>query len=123
VAKPAPKEFVPNAALAPIYFDFDKSNIRAGDAKILDASVAWLKANPKHLVLIEGHCDERGTNEYNLALGDRRAKAAQAYLVSKGIAADRITTVSYGEERPACTEKSQACYAKNRRDQFLTKEQ
>ena len=112
-----------NAALAPIYFDFDKSNIRAGDAKILDASVAWLKANPNHLVLIEGHCDERGTNEYNLALGDRRAKAAQAYLVSKGIAADRITTVSYGEERPACTEKSQACYAKNRRDQFLTKEQ
>jgi peptidoglycan-associated lipoprotein len=105
-----------------IHFDFDKSSIRPGDAKILDADADWLKANPTRLVLIEGHCDERGTNEYNLALGDRRAKAAMAYLVAKGIDASRFTTISYGKERPTCTEKNEACWSKNRRAQFLTKE-
>jgi peptidoglycan-associated lipoprotein len=104
-----------------IHFDFDKSNIRPSDAKILDASADWLKANPNQLLLITGNCDERGTVEYNLALGDRRAKAAQNYLVSKGVAADRISTVSYGKEKPLCTEKTAKCYAMNRNDQFLTK--
>ena len=112
---------MPNAALRDIYFDFDKSNIRPGDARILDASAAYLKANPDQLVLIEGHCDERGTNEYNLALGERRAKAAMTYLVGQGIDASRVTLISYGKERPICTEKTEACHARNRHDRFLTK--
>jgi peptidoglycan-associated lipoprotein len=120
---PAPKEYIPNAALKDIYFDFDKSNVRPGDAKILDASAAYLKANPDQIVLIEGHCDERGTNEYNLALGERRARAAMSYLVDQGIAASRITLTSFGKERPVCTEKTAACYARNRHDRFLTKPQ
>ena len=74
-----------------------------------------------NLVLIEGHCDERGTNEYNLALGERRAKATMNYLVSQGVQAARITIISYGEERPLCTEKTEACWARNRRAHFLTK--
>ena len=119
---PAPKEFQPNDNVKPIYFDFDKSVIRPGDAKTLDASAAWVKQNANQLLLIEGHCDERGTNEYNLALGDRRAKAAMNYLVAQGISADRMTIVSYGEERPVCTEHTEACWAKNRRDQFMVKE-
>ena len=119
---PAPKEFKPNDAVKPIFFDFDKAVIRPGDAKTLDASAAWLKQNANQLLLIEGHCDERGTNEYNLALGDRRAKAAMNYLVAQGISADRMTIVSYGEERPVCTEHTEACWAKNRRDQFMVKE-
>ena len=121
-APPAPKEFQPNDNVKPIYFDFDKSVIRPGDAKTLDASAAWLKQNANQLLLIEGHCDERGTNEYNLALGDRRAKAAMNYLVAQGISADRMTIVSYGEERPLCTEHNEACWSKNRRDQFMVKE-
>jgi len=112
---------MPNPALANIYFDFDKSNIRPGDAKILDASATYLKANPNQLVLIEGHTDERGTIEYNLALGERRAKSAMNYLVAQGIDASRFTLISYGKERPVCTEKTEACWAKNRRDMFLTK--
>jgi peptidoglycan-associated lipoprotein len=117
----APREYAPNAALKEIYFDFDKSNIRPGDAKILDASAGYLKANPNQLVLIEGHCDERGTIEYNLALGERRAKAAMNYLVAQGIDASRFTLISYGKERPVCTEKTEACWARNRFDRFLTK--
>ena len=118
---PAPAEFRPNPALANIHFDFDKSTIRPGDQKILDASAAYLNQNRNLLVLIEGHCDERGTAEYNLALGERRAKAAASYLVGKGIDAGRITVISYGKERPVCTEKTPACYARNRNDRFLTK--
>ena len=119
---PAPKEYMPNAALKEIYFDFDKSNVRPGDAKTLDASASYLKSNPDQLVLIEGHCDERGTIEYNLALGERRAKSAMNYLVAQGIDASRFTLISYGKERPVCTEKTEACWAKNRFDRFLTKD-
>jgi peptidoglycan-associated lipoprotein len=114
-------EFAPNPNLKTIYFDFDKYDIRPGDAKILDGDAAWLKTNADNLVLIEGHCDERGTNEYNLALGEKRAKAAMNYLVAQGVQASRITIISYGKERPVCTEKTEACWAKNRRDQLLTK--
>ena len=116
-----PSEFSPNANLKTIYFDFDKYNIRPDDAKTLDGDAAWLKANPNNLVLIEGHADERGTNEYNLALGEKRAKAAMNYLVAQGVQASRVTIISYGEERPVCAEKTEACWAKNRRDNFLTK--
>jgi peptidoglycan-associated lipoprotein len=122
-APPAPpKEYRSDAALKQIFFAFDKSDIRPDDAKTLAASAAYLKANPNLLVLIEGHCDERGTSEYNLALGERRAKAAMTYLVSNGIEASRITTISYGKERPVCTEKNEACWSRNRNDTFLTKE-
>ena len=122
-APPAPpKEYRSNTALKQIFFAFDKSDIRPDDAKTLAASAAYLKANPNQLVLIEGHCDERGTSEYNLALGERRAKAAMNFLVSNGVEASRITTISYGKERPVCTEKNEACWSRNRNDTFLTKE-
>jgi len=121
--RPAPpKEYQANESVKPIFFDFDKATIRPADAKILDANAVWLNANPGYLVLIEGHCDDRGTSDYNLALGDRRAKTATNHLVAQGIKSDRITIVSYGEERPVCTEKSEACWSKNRRAQFLIKE-
>jgi peptidoglycan-associated lipoprotein len=79
----------------------------------------WLRENSDVTVTIEGHCDDRGTNEYNLALGDRRAESAKAFLVDLGIAAARITTISYGEERPVCTQQTEECWAKNRRDNFV----
>ena len=119
-ARPPVSEFAANPNLKDIYFDFDKYDIRPGDAKILDGNATWLKGNDQ-LLLIEGHCDERGTNEYNLALGERRAKATMNYLVSQGVQAGRITIISYGEERPLCTEHNDACWAKNRRAHFLSK--
>ena len=120
-ARPAPGDFVPAPQLEDVHFDFDKYEIRPGDARVLDANAAWLKTNGDRLLLIEGHCDERGTNEYNVALGERRAKATMNYLVAHGVAATRITIVSYGEERPACSEHTEACWAKNRRAHFLVK--
>jgi peptidoglycan-associated lipoprotein len=120
-ARPSPKEFVSISDLKDVFFEFDKYDIRPPDAKVLDANATWLKSNPNHLVLIEGHCDERGTNEYNLALGERRAKSAMNYLVSQGVQASRITIISYGEERPSCTQKTEECWAKNRRAHFLVK--
>jgi peptidoglycan-associated lipoprotein len=119
--RPAPQQFEATSELRMIHFDFDKSDIRPDDAKILDANARWLSANPKQLVLIEGYCDERGTNEYNLALGERRARATMNYLVARGVQASRISTISYGEERPLCTEHTEACWARNRRAQFLVK--
>jgi peptidoglycan-associated lipoprotein len=120
-ARPSPREFSEVAELRDINFDFDKYDIRPGDARVLDSNATWLKSNPNHLLLIEGHCDERGTNEYNLALGERRAKSAMNYLVSQGVQANRITIISYGEERPVCTEHTEECWAKNRRAHFLVK--
>ncbi|MFI5377026.1 MAG: peptidoglycan-associated lipoprotein Pal [Candidatus Rokuibacteriota bacterium] len=117
---PAPSEFTANANLKDVFFDFDKYDVRPNDAKTLDTNAAWLKSND-NLVLIEGHCDERGTNEYNLALGERRAKATMNYLVAQGVQASRITIISYGKERPTCTEHSEACWAQNRRAHFLVK--
>src|SRR5215470_5277191 len=111
---PAPKEFEAVAELKDIHFDFDKYAIRPGDAKILDANAAWLRSKPDLLVLIEGHCDERGTNEYNLTLGERRARAAMSHLVAQGVQQTRITILSYGEERPLCTEHTERCWAQNR---------
>ncbi len=120
-ARPAPAEFASIPELKDIHFDFDKYDIRPDAARTLDANAAWLKSNGNQLLLIEGHCDERGTNEYNLALGERRAKAAMNYLVSQGVQASRITIISYGEERPLCTEHTETCWAQNRRDHFLVK--
>lgn len=105
--------------LKDIHFDFDKYDIREDAKPVLKAVADYLiKNNPEKLV-IEGHCDERGTNEYNLALGDRRAKATMGYLVAAGIASSRIETISYGEEKPLCKEQTEECWAKNRRSHFI----
>jgi peptidoglycan-associated lipoprotein len=101
-----------------IHFDFDKANIRSEDAAVLDQKMAILQANPALRIRISGHCDERGSDEYNLALGNRRATAAKQYLVSHGIDASRIETVSYGEERPLDPGHTEEAWAKNRRDEF-----
>jgi peptidoglycan-associated lipoprotein len=118
---PQPSEFKATESLKDVHFDFDKYEIRTEDARILDADAAWLKARPNDLLLIEGHCDERGTSEYNLALGERRAKAAMTYLVGQGIQAQRITLISYGKEQPLCATHDEACWALNRRAHFLVK--
>ncbi len=102
-----------------IYFDFDKATLTPAAQDNLLRKAEWLRENSDVTVTIEGHCDSRGTNEYNLALGDRRAESAKAFLVDLGIAASRITTISYGEERPVCTQQDEECWAKNRRDNFV----
>jgi len=105
--------------LKDIYFEFDKYDIRPKDEGVLKENAAWLKKNPNTRVQIEGHCDERGTVEYNLALGERRANYTKRYLVSLGIAPDRISTISYGKERPLDTGHSEEAWAKNRRVHFV----
>ena len=120
-ARPAPRDFVEAADLKEIHFDFDKYDIRKDDTVVLDKNAEWLKSHADHLVLIEGHCDERGTNEYNLALGERRAKSTMDYLVSRGVQSGRISIVSYGEERPVCRDANESCWEKNRRAHFLVK--
>lgn len=118
--RPPTKEFTVSQDLKDINFDFDRYDIRPDDAKVLDAHSIFLKSNDV-LLLIEGHCDERGTAEYNLALGERRARATMNYLVSQGVQADRLTIVSYGEEQPLCREHSEDCWATNRRAHFRSK--
>lgn len=121
--RPVLTDFQTNSDLKPVYFDFDKAEIRTEDSQLLDASAKWLTDHPDAQLLIEGHADERGTPEYNLALGERRARAAREYLVNHGVPSDRISTVSYGEERPACLEKNEVCWTLNRRSEFLFKTQ
>jgi peptidoglycan-associated lipoprotein len=108
-----------SSLLKPIHFEFDKYDIRPADAEILKANSAFLKKYPSVKIQIEGHCDERGTNEYNLALGERRASSTKKYLNSLGIAADRISTISYGEEKPLDSAHNEEAWAKNRRANFL----
>jgi peptidoglycan-associated lipoprotein len=103
----------------PIYFDFDKSFIRDDAKAVMKANAEWLKANPKATVKIEGNCDERGTIEYNQALGQRRAASAKKYLTGMGISGHRISLISYGKEKPICTDHDEACWQKNRRDDFV----
>ena len=98
-----------------VYFGYDESTLSAEAQATLDRQAAFLKANPTIRIVIEGHCDERGTREYNLALGDRRASAARDYLVAKGVNASRLTTISYGKERPAVGGSNDTSYALNRR--------
>jgi peptidoglycan-associated lipoprotein len=102
-----------------IYFDYNKSAIRPDAADILKKHAAWLKKNAGYTVKIEGYCDQRGTDKYNMALGKKRANAAKAYLTKQGINAKRISTVSYGLEKPVCKEMAEDCWAKNRRAQFV----
>ncbi|MBS3919441.1 MAG: peptidoglycan-associated lipoprotein Pal [Deltaproteobacteria bacterium] len=112
-------EVFESALLKPIFFDFDRYDIRPADAEILKGNSALLKKFPNVKIQIEGHCDERGTNEYNLALGERRANSTKKYLTSLGIAADRVSTISYGEEKPFDPAHNEEAWAKNRRAHFL----
>ena len=121
--RPAPREFRETPELKDVHFDFDRYAIRTDDAKVLDANADWLKARPGHLVLIEGHCDERGTDQYNTALGQQRAAATRDYLVARGVAAGRISVISYGEEHPLCREHREGCWVRNRRAHLLVKPQ
>ena len=102
-----------------IYFDFDKSVLTPTAQDNLLRKAEWLRENPDATVTIEGHCDERGTNEYNLALGDRRAESAKSFLIDLGIDPMRLTTISYGEERPVDPRSMEEAWAKNRRGHFV----
>ena len=105
--------------LKDIHFDFDRYDIRPGDAEILKDNAALLMKYPKVKIQVEGHCDERGTNQYNLALGERRANAAKKYLLSLGIPTDRISSISYGEEKPLDAGHNEEAWTKNRRGHFV----
>jgi peptidoglycan-associated lipoprotein len=102
-----------------VLFDYDKYDIRTDGRAVLDSITPLLNKNKELKVLIEGHCDERGTNEYNLALGEKRASAAKDYLISKGLSPDRLSTISYGEEKPVCLEQNENCWQHNRRAHFV----
>ncbi len=108
-------EVFESSLLKDIHFDFDRYNVRPGDASILRENAVLLKKYPNVKIQIEGHCDERGTVEYNLALGERRANSAKDYLVSLGISPARISTISYGKEKPLDSGHNEAAWAKNRR--------
>lgn len=114
------RDFMANAE-DKIYFAFDSSAITDNSAEILNTQVKWLKKHEKVNVIVQGYCDERGTREYNLALGERRANSVKQFLVSKGIAADRISTISYGKERPAVLGNNEAAWAQNRRGVTVVK--
>jgi peptidoglycan-associated lipoprotein len=105
--------------MVPLYFDYDKSNVRKDQVAGMQVNADFMKKNAKSAIRIEGNCDPRGTNEYNMALGERRAIAAKKYLVNLGISAANLTTVSYGEERILVQGQDEAAYAKNRRDDFV----
>jgi peptidoglycan-associated lipoprotein len=105
-----------------IHFDYNDYTVRQQDGEILHGNADWLQKNPSSHVQIEGHCDERGSEEYNIALGAKRAQAAKEYLQTLGIAGDRMSTISYGKELPLCTEHTEDCWAENRRDHFAITE-
>jgi len=112
-------EVLESKLLKDIHFDFDKYDIRPGDAEVLKGNAALLIKHPTVKIQIEGHCDERGTIEYNLALGERRTNSAKKYLISLGMPADRISTISYGKEKPLDPGHNEEAWAKNRRDHFI----
>ncbi len=107
--------------LGDVFFDFDQSDLRSDARERLDKNARFMQSeNGKNLTFtVEGHCDERGTNEYNIALGQNRSATAVDYLISLGISRSRLRTISYGEERPFCTESNEACWQKNRRARFV----
>lgn len=107
------------SVFADIHFDYDDFSLRPDAKEILDGIAEWLLQNPQPLVLVEGHCDDRGTNEYNLALGERRANSAKKYLVQLGVASKRVSTISYGEEKPFDSGQNEEAWTKNRRGHFL----
>ena len=107
------------AALQDVYYEFDSIDLTADAQAILRQNADWLKNNPKSRVEVEGHCDDLGSNEYNLALGAKRAQSAKDFLVNQGIAPERLVTISYGKEAPACFEPTDECRVKNRRARFV----
>ena len=109
----------PGAALKDVYYQFDSITLEAEAQQVLIKNAEWLKANPKTRVEVEGHCDDIGSAEYNLALGAQRAQVAKDFLVNHGIAPDRLVTISYGKEAPACFEQTEDCRVKNRRARFV----
>ena len=116
---PAPTPIPFEQGVHDAFFDFDRADIRADARDMLSQTAEFLKSNPSIRVTIEGHCDERGSTEYNLGLGDRRAAAVKEYLVSLGISADRMNTVSFGKEKPFCMEHGETCWQQNRRGHFV----
>ena len=108
------RDFMANAEDR-VFFAFDSSSISDNAAEVLDGQAKWLKDHKRVNVIVQGYCDERGTREYNLALGERRANAVKQYLISQGVVADRISTISYGKERPAVLGNNEAAWAQNRR--------
>lgn len=117
----APSQYTATVDLKTVHFDYDRSDVRPQDLPVLDRNAGWMLEHPRYRILVEGHADERGTNEYNIALGEKRARTTMNYLVSKGVRRERLTVVSYGEERPLCTQSTDACWARNRRAAFLVK--
>jgi peptidoglycan-associated lipoprotein len=109
----------PNGPLSDIHFGYNDYTVTTQDGDVLKSNAKWLQEHPTARVQIEGHCDERGSEEYNIALGARRAQSAKDYLETLGIPADRISTISYGKELPLCTEQTEDCWAQNRRDHFV----
>jgi peptidoglycan-associated lipoprotein len=108
-----------SSPLKDVFFEYDRYDLTSDARTTLRANADWLKSNSSTRVEIEGHCDERGTNEYNLALGAKRAQAAREFLSTLGIPADRLSTISYGEEIPVCREQSESCWKQNRRARFV----
>ena len=108
-----------SSALKDAYFEFDRSDLSAQAREVLKANAEWLKANAAVRVQIEGHCDERGAEDYNVALGAKRAQAAMDYLATLGVVAGRMSTISYGEEIPVCKEHTEECWGNNRRARFV----
>jgi peptidoglycan-associated lipoprotein len=109
----------PGAALKDVYYEFDSVELANEAQETLRKNADWMKANPKARVEVEGHCDDIGSNEYNLALGAKRAQVAKDFLANQGIATDRLVTISYGKEAPACFEHTEECRIKNRRARFV----
>ncbi len=123
---PSNLALAPNSAsgsnpLGDVFFDYDRFHVRMDAMPVLDTNSGWLRANGSKTVLIEGHCDDRGTLAYNLVLGEKRAQAAKKYLVEIGIPASQLLTTSYGETRPFCKQRNEDCYQQNRRAHFSTK--
>jgi peptidoglycan-associated lipoprotein len=110
-----------SGGLGDVFFDYDRFQIRTDAMPLLDANAGWLRANGNKTVLIEGHCDERGTLAYNLVLGEKRARATKKYLLDLGVAASQLQITSYGETKPFCKQQNEECYQQNRRAHFVTK--
>jgi peptidoglycan-associated lipoprotein len=109
----------PGAALKDVYYQFDSVELEADAEEILKKNAEWMKANPKARVEVEGHCDDVGSAEYNLALGAKRAQTARSFLINQGVSPERLVTISYGKEAPACFEQTESCRVQNRRARFV----
>ncbi|NMW21029.1 MAG: peptidoglycan-associated lipoprotein Pal [Chlorobiaceae bacterium] len=119
VPTPPPPPPVIHSSLGDVFFDFDKSELRTDAVAQLKTNANWIEANAGKKVIIEGHCDERGTNEYNLALGERRANSAKDYIVHLGVEPAKLKTISYGEEKPFAEGHNEEAWAQNRRAHFI----